>query len=99
MVREMEQEEENCRSKFFNFKHKTLQKLELGEFNNNNVLFSNRNQGLDPPNDGGLDKSSANGPDKGPKSKPSRDDAAVKQPKNQPPTGSDIFLSVLFSVL
>ncbi|KAG6581891.1 Rop guanine nucleotide exchange factor 12, partial [Cucurbita argyrosperma subsp. sororia] len=73
MVREMEQEEENCRSKFFNFKHKTLQKLELGEFNNNNVLFSNRNEGLAPPDDGGLDKPPANGPDKGPKSKPSRD--------------------------
>lgn len=112
MVREMEQDEENYRSKLFHFKamqennnatkHSKSLSMESASVlfsSDNNDLFSNRSQGSTPLNDTVSDKPPTNRQDKGPtKAKPSRDDAAIKQPKDQPPTGLNIFLSVLFSV-
>lgn len=59
------------------------------------ILFFNRSQSSVPLNDTVLEKPPTNRQDKAPKAKVCRDDAAapVKPPKDQPPTGSNIFLA------
>ncbi|KAA0050788.1 rop guanine nucleotide exchange factor 12-like isoform X1 [Cucumis melo var. makuwa] len=99
MVREMEQDEENYRSKLFHFKamqennnatkHSKSLSMESASVlfsSDNNDLFSNRSQGSTPISDNIAEKPPMSRQDKGPKAKLSRDDAAIKQPKDQPPT-------------